>query len=109
MHRCKPKIQPVLLWSHNYEFVERGRRHINTNFIEKFYAITINDLSLLVEDTLPEKLEEVIEQYDFTVIKIWDDHFELILLDNQRHKIHEIDDFERALEILIKKIPRKLD
>jgi hypothetical protein len=106
MHKCKPKIQHILVWSPFEEQVNRGRSHINTNFSHRLYAFTTSDIAHIVETIPLDEIESVIESYDFHVIKLKDDHFELVLIDNERHRIDKIEDFEIALESLLKKIPK---
>ncbi len=103
MHKCKPKIQHVLLWSKKKEVVLEWKALINEYHNEYLYAITIEDIPTVISNTKDKDIEKEIEKYNFHVIKVHESHAELIRVDNKIHKV-ELLNIEDAIIILGKKV-----
>jgi hypothetical protein len=101
---CKPRLQHVMVWSSDQELFTRSIDFIKLEFENNIYPITIDDIPTVTEKVTAEEIEHEIEKYDFHVIKVHHGKVELLLKDNQRHIVEEVEEIEDAIELMGQKI-----
>jgi hypothetical protein len=106
LHNCKPRLQHVLVWSKDETLFQRSLEFIKLEFDNNLYPVTIADIPTVIERIEEHEIEDEIEKYNFHVIKVHTDRVELLLKNNERHVIEDIEELEDALELLGQKIIR---
>jgi hypothetical protein len=104
LHYCKPRLQHVLVWSTDQDLFERGLEYIKLEFEGNLHPVTVADIPTIIEKIEEHEIEAEIEKYDFHLIKIYPKRVELLIKNNERHVIEEIDVLEDALEVLGQKL-----
>ena len=91
------KLQPLLIWSDNKEVLEDLLPYIRSEFCEEIILLDVEHLPTIKDKDVDKEIHLTLEEYDFHFIKILSSDIELILKDNQRHRL-QIGDLESDLE-----------